>query len=213
MINLAVCEASYAVSADDMFDRMALSTRALHTPESLIGLFPARSRWEGDEKIEARADRQSVVDAVIELERAGKVTVWEHPDDGPLVVLSAHSAERLKLELDGTSRKWRKRRKAGGKGPALRLKKRQEIRDDVENGEIPADPEVPGPSKPRKNVGIPGCTHFTPGQFRFYMIRLDAGERSLGPLPPSCPWCPKGGGCNTWRGEVKGFRPERSKKR
>jgi hypothetical protein len=67
-------------------------------------------------------DRDAVLDAAAELEHEGRICTWAEAKGGPAITLSPLEAERQGLELDDTSRKWRRRVPGGRKRP-IRIKR------------------------------------------------------------------------------------------
>lgn len=155
----AVGAETYPVTAGELFARLAASRRALHPVRGLRRLFPAVVRRDGGGGRETRwADLESILDAVAELEAEGRVETWAEAPRGPVVLLSALSAEQLGLELNGKGVRWRPAG-VGRRGP--RVKRRQQIRAEVLAGLDLDDPavfsEVRVPAVAREAAAEDGC--------------------------------------------------------
>lgn len=176
---------TFTVTPFELVALLGRSRRVLHPLGRLPGLFGVRSARGGEGWADARADPESVADAAAALEAEGRVEVWEHPDRGPVVVLSALSAQALGLELAGDGRTWQPRGKA--KRPT-KVKRRDLLRAEVESAgfdfsDAKGMTVVPAP-KARRRKADEGCG---PRQLAYWFSVGRAGFWSLSPRPGARP--------------------------
>lgn len=122
----------FPITATELLERLCRTRRSLHPLDRLSRLFGVRANREGAGWADRRPDPESVTDAAAALEQQGMVEVWDHPERGPVVVLSALAAERFGLELSGDGRTWRK---VGTATRPTKVKRRDVLRREVERSQ------------------------------------------------------------------------------